>query len=78
MVDTLKSGILRATLEEVEPGLFRADYPCELNQEEAGREAFPDTHIGTDAAGVKSWVEEMAAGLGYERVEWVPSTQAGL
>ena len=67
-----RGGVLKATLREVEPGLFRADYPGEANQDQAGIEAFPDSHIGTDPSGVKSWVEEMAAGLGYDRVEWVP------
>ena len=65
-------GVLKATLHEVEPGLFRAVYPGESNPEQADVEAFPDSHLGSDAAGVKSWVEEMAAGLGYDRVEWVP------
>ncbi|WP_146101602.1 hypothetical protein [Rhodopila globiformis] len=65
-------GVLKATLREVEPGLFKADYPGESNPEQADVEALPDSHLGDDAAGVKSWVEEMAAGLGYDRVEWVP------
>ncbi|HQT79808.1 MAG TPA: hypothetical protein PLD10_22430 [Rhodopila sp.] len=65
-----KSGTLHAILQEVEPGLFRAEYPGELNQEQAGVEAFPDMHVGTDAAGVRSWVEQMAVGMGYDRVEW--------
>jgi len=60
-------------LQEVEPGLFQASYPGEANQEHANIEALPDSHIGTDPAGVKSWVEEMASGLGYDRVEWVQS-----
>lgn len=64
---------LKATLREVEPGLFRADYPGEANQDQAGVEAFPDSHLGTDPSGVKIWVEQMAAGLGYDRVEWVPA-----
>ncbi len=63
-------GILRAILREMEPGLFRAEYPGEMNQDEAGVEALPDSHIGTDASGVKQWVETMATGLGYERVVW--------
>jgi hypothetical protein len=64
--------VLKATLREVEPGLFQADYPGENNPEQADVRAFPDSHLGNDAAGVKSWVEQMAAGLGYDRVEWVP------
>jgi hypothetical protein len=74
MVDVsgTRSGVLTAILREVEPGLFRAEYPGEANQDQAGVEAFPDSHIGTDPSGVKNWVEEMAAGMGYDRVEWVP------
>jgi hypothetical protein len=41
-----------------------------MNQDEAGIEAFPDRHIGTNAEGVKHWVEDMAIQLGYDRVEW--------
>ncbi len=63
-------GTLHAVLMEVEPGLYRADYPGEMNQDEAGIEAFPDRHIGTNAEGVKHWVEDMAIQLGYDRVEW--------
>jgi hypothetical protein len=66
------SGTLHATLREVEPGLFSAEYRGELNQEEAGIEAYPDAHIGTDAMGVKHWVEDMALRLGYEKVVWDP------
>jgi len=73
-----RGGILKATLREVEPGLFRADYPGEANQDQAGVEAFPDSHLGTDPAGVKNWVEEMAAGIGYDRVEWVSSEDTTL
>jgi hypothetical protein len=65
-------GTLHAILREVEPNLFRAEYPGEMNQDEADIEAFPDSHIGTDAAGVKQWVETMAKGLGYDRVVWDP------
>jgi hypothetical protein len=65
-----RSGTLRARLREVEPGVFSAEYPGEMNSGDAGPETFPDTHIGTDASGVKSWVEEMAVGLGYDRVVW--------
>ncbi len=65
-------GALHAMLREVEPGLYRADYSGELNQDEAGAEAFPDSHIGTDASGVKQWVEEMATQLGYDGVVWDP------
>jgi len=73
-----RAGVLKATLREVEPGLFRADYPGEANQDQADVEAFPDSHVGTDPSGVRSWVEEMAAGLGYDRVEWVSPEDTAL
>ncbi len=63
--------ILHAVLREVEPGLYSADYPGELNAENPGGPGtLPDSHIGTDAGGVRTWVETMATGLGYDRVEW--------
>jgi hypothetical protein len=69
-------GTLRAILREMEPGLFRAEYPGELNQDAAGVETFPDGHIGTDAEGVKQWVETMATGMGYAGVVWEPPEAA--
>jgi hypothetical protein len=65
-----RSGTLHARLREVEPGLFSAEYSGEMNSDDPGPETFPDSHLGTDASGVKNWVEEMAAGLGYDRVVW--------
>jgi hypothetical protein len=69
-------GTLRVILREMEPNLFRAEYPGEINADEAGVEALPDSHIGTDAAGVKQWVETIAEGLGYDRVVWEPPEAA--
>jgi hypothetical protein len=62
---------LHATMAEVEPGLFRADYPGELNgaNDPPGGQV-PDSHTGTSQDDVRTWVESMARGLGYERVEW--------
>ena len=39
----------------------------------------PDYHVGTSAKDVKIWVEQMARGLGYDRVEWdeLPAGVAG-
>ncbi len=65
-----RSGTLRATLREIEPGLYRAQYSGEINPESADERVIPDFHLGTDAAGVRQWVEEMATGLGYDRVVW--------
>jgi hypothetical protein len=61
--------VLHAVLREVEPGLFSADYPGELNAGD-GPGTLPDSHIGTDAGSVRTWVETMAAGLGYDGVAW--------
>lgn len=65
-----KSGPLHAVLREIEPDLFRAEYSGEINPQDPDERGIPDFHVGTDAAGVKHWVEEMAAGLGYEKVVW--------
>jgi hypothetical protein len=65
-----RSGPFHAVLEEVEPGLFRASYRGELNSEDQEQEQFTDQHVGTDAQGVRMWVEEMAKSLGYDRVVW--------
>ena len=63
-------GTLRATLREVEQGIFRAEYHGELNPENADEREFPDTHVGTDPVAVRTWVEEMARGMGYAGVTW--------
>jgi hypothetical protein len=68
-----KKGVLHAILREMEPGVFRAEYPGEMNQDEATVEAFPDSHVGTEASGVRQWVETMATSLGYDRVVWDPA-----
>lgn len=65
-----RSGTLRATLLEIEPGLYRAQYSGEINPDDADEREIPDFHLGTNAEGVKQWVEEMAARLGYDRVVW--------
>lgn len=69
-------GVPRAIVREMEPGIFRAEHPGEMNHDEAGVEAIPDSHLGTDESGVKQWVETMAKGLGYERVMWEPPEAA--
>lgn len=63
-------GTLHALLREVEPGLFRAEYTGEINPENPDEREIPDFHVGTDPAGVKNWVEEMAIRLGYDQVVW--------
>jgi hypothetical protein len=65
------ASVLHATMEEVEPGLFRAAYPGEMNGPDHPRGGqLPDSHIATSRDDVRVWVEEMAVRLGYERVEW--------
>jgi hypothetical protein len=66
----VSGGPLHAILREVEAGLFRAEYPGEMNADDSGVEAYPDSHIGTDRDGVRMWVEQMAANMGYDRVIW--------
>jgi hypothetical protein len=63
-------GDFHASLREVEDGVFRAEYSGEINPENPDAREIPDYHVGTSAADVKIWVEEMALGLGYERVIW--------
>ena len=75
MADSGK-GAFHARMEVAEPGLYRALYRgvANANNPEAvlteGPQVLPDTHIGTDAPGLKMWVEQLASGLGYDRVEW--------
>lgn len=65
------AGILHATMDEVEPGLFRADYPGEMNGSDVpGGGQLPDRHVATSRDDVRVWVEQMAASLGYDCVEW--------
>ena len=64
------TGEFHASIREIEPGLFRAEYRAEMNPENPDQRAIPDYHVGTGLADVKTWVEQMALGLGYERVVW--------
>ncbi len=62
---------LHVIMEEVEPGLFRASYPGEMNgTDEPGGGQLPDSHIATSRDDVRTWVEQMAVQLGYHNVEW--------
>lgn len=64
-------GVLHAVLQEIEPGLFRADYPGEMNgEDDPSGGQLPDRHIATSREDVRIWVEQMALSLGYTRVEW--------
>ena len=53
-------------------GMFKAEYTAELNPTAPDARAIPDMHLGADEQAVKFWVEEMAKGIGYIRVEWEP------
>ncbi len=64
-------GSLHARITEVEPGLFNAEY-VEGDREFGDVDAvsIPDSHISTSRDGVKMWVEQMAANMGYREVVW--------
>ena len=68
-------GPLRAVLS-LSGGVYRAEYPGELNPENPDERVLPDSHIGNNPDDVRSWVEQMAEALGYTRVEW-DDPQAG-
>ena len=66
-----------ARMEQPEPGLFRATYRGDTNPENAsapvlseGSEVLPDSHIGTDEAAVRNFVETLARNRGFTRVVW--------
>jgi hypothetical protein len=63
-------GEFHARLRQLEEGLFRAEYSGEINPDNPDRREIPDYHLGTSLSDVKTWVEQMALGLGYERVVW--------
>lgn len=63
-------GEFHASLRQVEDDLFRAEYSGEINPDHPDARAIPDVHLGTSAAEVKIWVEQMAQNLGYTRVVW--------
>ena len=65
------ANVLHATLEEVEPGLFKASYPGALNGSDHPQGGqLPDSHIATSPESIRTFVEQMARGLGFDRVEW--------
>ena len=72
-------GVLHARLRQVEGELFRAEYSGEINPDPSDARDIPDYHVGTSANDVKIWVEQMAAGLGYDRVVWdeLPAADRG-
>jgi len=72
-------GDLHARMRPVEGELFRAEYSGEINPESSDARDIPDYHVSTSAEDVKIWVEQMARGLGYDRVVWdeLPRDVAG-
>ena len=72
-------GVFHARMRQVEDHLFRAEYSGEINPEPTDARDIPDYHVGASAKDVKIWVEQMARGLGYDRVEWdeLPAGVAG-
>jgi hypothetical protein len=68
-------GQLQARLRQVEANLFRAEYSGEINPDNPDQREILDFHIGTSAADVTTWVEEMAKGLGYSDVAWQRETE---
>ena len=62
-------GLLHARMRKVEGELFRASTAAKSYPDPA-MQGTSRTLIGTSAAEVKIWVEQMATGLGYDRVVW--------
>ena len=63
-------GDFHAILRRVEDGVFRAEYSGEIDPENLDEREILDYHLGTSVSDVKVWVEQMAQGLGYQRVVW--------
>ena len=55
---------LHAVLRQTPDGLFKAEYAGEINPMNPDERDIPDCHLGTDAAEVEAWVEQMAKGMG--------------
>lgn len=70
MAEDSTGRVLHAVIREVEPGVFSAEYPGSVGHAEGGPEDFRDTHIATDPAAVRTWVETMAKSHGYDQVVW--------
>jgi hypothetical protein len=67
---------LRATLCEIERGVFFASYPdCKSVSETGGLTSY---QVGTSAADAKHRIEQGAIALGYETVVWTQSITAPL
>lgn len=66
--------VFRARLEQVGDHMFRAFYRRDTigadDDQGAKGHITPDTHIGTDARSVKTFVESLAKNRGYDEVLW--------
>jgi hypothetical protein len=63
-------GEFHVAIREMEPGVFRAEYRGELNPDNPDERELPAFYVGSNVAGVKIWVEQMARSMGYHRVDW--------
>lgn len=66
----IAGGITAIWATQADSSPFRGKYSGEMNSQNAGVEAFPDSHIGTGASSAKNWIQEMAVGSRYDRVVW--------
>ena len=60
--------VLRATLCEIERGLFHVSYQSDVA--EWGAQELPAYQVGACAAEAKQRIEEQAQGCGFETVVW--------
>jgi hypothetical protein len=67
-------GDFHARIIKVEPGLYRAEYPGEMNPEPNGENpeerVIPDYHLADSVEAAKYFVESLAKGMNYARVVW--------
>lgn len=63
-------GDFHASIRQVEPGLYKAEYTGDLNPAHPDAREWPDSHIANTLAEAKGFVEELARSLNYRRVVW--------
>ena len=67
-------GDFHARIREVEKGVFRAEYQGELNPmqnaENPSARQWPDYHLSDSLQAAKTWVENLAREMNYNRVVW--------
>ena len=73
-------------MRQTPDGLFLAEYSSEIDQAALNKQpvsgpgadtapGMPDSHLGTEEASVRLWVEQMAKGMGYSQVMWEAGTE---